>query len=106
MAVGLSFIICLALVVELVIPAILRSYRSSENKRHEELFLTKLRIVRRYYPELNDATYSEIMAEYNVEALYDNLGRRSLKRLSSMTQPLQPGIRAPAKKSRSSRIAA
>jgi hypothetical protein len=107
MGLALSFIICSALVVELVVPALLRSYRASEKKRYEKFALTKLRMVRKYYSELSDLTYSEIVAEYNVEALYDNIGRKPLKRLSFVRQNgLEPGMSPTIKKGRPSRIAA
>jgi hypothetical protein len=107
MGLALSFIICTALVIELVVPALLRSYRASEERRYEKLVFTKLRMVRKYYPELNDLTYSEIIAEYNVEALYDNIGRKPLKRLTfSRQQALVPGMHTATKRGRSSRIAA
>jgi hypothetical protein len=107
MGLALSFIICTALVIELVIPALLRSYRLSEERRNEKLMLTKLRMVRKYYPEFNDLTYSEIVAEYNVEALYDNIGRKPLKRLTlTQQQALASSLHRSAKRGRSSRIAA
>lgn len=107
MGLAISFIICAALVIELVIPALLRSYRASEERRNEELMFTKLRMVRKYYPELNELTYSEIVAEYNVQALYDNIGRRPLKRLIfTKQQALASSIHRPTKRGRSSRIAA
>ena len=107
MSLALSFIICTALVIELVIPALLRSYRASEERRNEQLMFTKLRMVRKYYPELNELTYSEIIAEYNVEALYDNIGRKPLKRLIfTKQQALASRINGSTKRGRSSRIAA
>ncbi len=68
--------------------------------------MTKLRIVRKYYPELRDVTYSEIVAEYNVDTLYDNLGRRQLKRLAPVTQSQLRGARESSKRSRSRGVAA
>ena len=69
--------------------------------------LTKLRMVRKYYPELDEMTYSEIVAEYNVEALYNNIGRKPLKRLRFTKQEtLSSGIHQSTKRGRSSRIAA
>lgn len=105
MHIALSFVICTALVIELVIPAIWRSYRRSEAAQQEKLFFTKLRIVRKYYPELNDSTYSEILAEYDVEALYNNLGRKPLKRLSYGPQA-RYGTQPTTKKTGSRRVAA
>jgi hypothetical protein len=57
------------------VPVLRRSYQLSEAKRAERLFYTKLRLVRKYYPQLHELTYTEIIEQYDVEALYDNIGR-------------------------------
>jgi hypothetical protein len=41
----------------------------------ERFFLIKLRIVRKYYPKLQELTYAEILEQYDVEALYHDIGK-------------------------------
>jgi hypothetical protein len=59
----------------LVVPAIARARQLGKKREQERFYLTKLRIVRRYYTTLSELTYSEIVERYDVEALYENLGR-------------------------------
>ena len=75
MGLVLSLMICTGLMLELVVPAVTRARQLGKKREQERFYLTKLRIVRRYYPTLSELTYSEIVEQYDVEALYENLGR-------------------------------
>jgi hypothetical protein len=75
MVVALGCIILLGSLFMLVAPALRASYQQGQRDLQERLFCIKLRLVRKYYPALHDLTYSEIMEQYDIEALYEDIGR-------------------------------
>ena len=81
MEIACSLIICLVLLLEIIGPAIKNARHRNEANLEQRFFLTKLRIVRRFYPQLSELTYCEILDRYDVDALYDNLGRGSANRI-------------------------
>ena len=55
---------------------ILRSLRKSgEESLEEAVFLVKLRLVRKYYPELHELSYTEIAERFDIDRAYENIGR-------------------------------
>ena len=42
---------------------------------NEAMYLAKLKLVRNYYPTLSRFTYTEIARLYDIDTLYDNIGR-------------------------------
>ena len=82
-----SGLICAYLIGEVVVPALRTAQRREMERRREQLYLQKLRLVRRYYPELAELTYSEIVDRYDVEILWNNIGthpRRTVRFLDSL----------------------
>jgi hypothetical protein len=75
MVIFLATLVCLTICWELMIPTLRRSYAKGQRAAEERMFLIKLRIIRKYYPPLQELTCSEIIEAYDVEALYDNIGR-------------------------------
>jgi hypothetical protein len=66
----------LALTTSCLVGPVVRANQERRNAEfHEALYLTKLRIVRKYYPSLARSTYTEIARNFDVEELYDNIGR-------------------------------
>ena len=59
----------------MVFPALLLSHVQAEQQTHEQIFFMKLRLIRKYYPLLQDLTYSEILEKYDVDSLFDDIGR-------------------------------
>ena len=74
MAAFISGVICAYLIAELLVPALKAARARDLAERQERLYLTKLRIIRKYYPELEQKTYSEIVEHYDVETLWNNIG--------------------------------
>lgn len=74
MAAFISGVICAYLIAELLVPALKAARARDLAERQEKLYLTKLRIIRKYYPELEQKTYSEIVEHYDVETLWNNIG--------------------------------
>lgn len=62
-------------IVALAAPVLRASYAEKQRSLEERFFLIKLRLVRKYYPQLHDLTYTEILEEYDVEALYNDIGK-------------------------------
>jgi hypothetical protein len=67
-------ILCISLLA-LIAPVLQQSYDRGQIELQQRLLLIKLRLVRKYYPQLHELTYTEIMEQYDVEALYDDIGR-------------------------------
>jgi hypothetical protein len=74
MALAASTLICAYLLIELLLPALRTAQTKDQAKRQEQLYFTKLRLIRKYYSELQEHTYSEIAEQYDVEALWNNIG--------------------------------
>lgn len=74
MAAFISAVICTYLIAELLVPALKAARAKDLEERYEQLYLTKLRLIRKYYPELDQKTYSEIVEQYDVETLWNNIG--------------------------------
>jgi hypothetical protein len=68
-------VIILATLAWLAAPVLFDSYERRQREIRDHLFLVKLRIVRKCYPDLQEMTYSEILETYDVDALYDDIGR-------------------------------
>jgi hypothetical protein len=84
-----SGLICAYLVGELVVPAIRNARALEMERRREKVYHLKLRLVRKYYTELSELTYSEIVEQYDVDALWDNIGthpRRTVTFLDATTR--------------------
>lgn len=62
-------------IVAIAAPVLRASYRQGQRDLEERFFLIKLRIVRKYYPQLQELTYSEILEEYDIDALYNDIGK-------------------------------
>lgn len=82
MAIFASGLICAYLIAELVIPALKAAHAKDLEKRQEQLHFTKLRLIRRYYPELQQKTYSEIDEHYDIETLWNNIGTHPRRTVS------------------------
>lgn len=83
-----SGIICAYLIGEMIVPALRTAQTKEMERRREQVYLQRLRLVRRYYPELAELTYSEIVDQYDVEILWNNIGthpRRTVKFLDALT---------------------
>jgi hypothetical protein len=84
----MSFIVLTLFLVLTTTCLIVPVMRANEVRRsaeyREALYLTKLRIVRRYYPSLARSTYTEIARNFDVDELYDNIGRGVMRRSLSL----------------------
>jgi hypothetical protein len=87
MAAFISGVICAYLIAELLVPALKAARAKDLEERHEQLYLTKLRIVRKYYPELDQKTYSEIVEQYDVETLWNNIGTHPRNTIAFISTP-------------------
>lgn len=65
-------------------PFIAQGREIASREQTEDWALLQLKIVRRFYPELHDLTYHEIIERYDIDALYNNLGQRELRRLTRL----------------------
>jgi hypothetical protein len=84
-----SGLICAYLVAELVVPAMRNARALERERRLEQVYHLKLRLVRRYYKELSELTYTEIADQYDVDVLWNNIGthpRRTVTFLNAMAQ--------------------
>jgi len=70
-----AFVLAILLVGDVFVATLRASYLRAEIALEESYFHTKLRLVRRFYPQLQELTYSEIVEQYDVDALYENIGR-------------------------------
>lgn len=59
----------------LAAPVLRASYFQGQQNLEERFLLIKLRIVRKYYPQLQELTYTEILEQYDVDALYNDIGK-------------------------------
>jgi hypothetical protein len=62
-------------IVALAAPVLRASYEVKQRNLEERFFFIKLRLVRKYYPQLHELTYTEILEEYDVESLYNDIGK-------------------------------
>lgn len=59
---------------ELFVLAVLHAHTESAKQARERYTHTQLRLIRRFYPELTDLTYCEIVELYDIHALYNGIG--------------------------------
>jgi len=75
--------ICLALSwLWLIRPFLIAEHVKAEKASNQVYLFTKLKIVRSYYSEMQDLTYTEILREYDVDGAYNNIGRHRRIELS------------------------
>ena len=72
---ALLLLLPILILVELLVLAIERNNARRLKESSERFRMTQLRTVRRFYPELTSLTYSEILRNYDLQALYDDIGR-------------------------------
>ncbi len=60
---------------ELFVLAVFQAHAVSTAQARERFIHTQLRLVRRFYPELANLTYSEIVECYDVQTLYNRIGQ-------------------------------
>ena len=69
--------VTLTLLMTTTLLPIARSSISKKTRQAEEaLFLAKLQIVREHYPQLKRFTYREIVERFDIESIYNQIGRR------------------------------
>lgn len=71
----LAIAVTCGFIISLAAPVLRASYYQGQRNLDERFFLIKLRIVRKYYPQLQELTYTEILEQYDVEALYHDIGK-------------------------------
>lgn len=67
--------------ITVAIPYCSRIKNEAVSSSEQALFFAKLRIIRRYYRELDHLTYSEIIEQYDLDSLYEGIGYRELRRI-------------------------
>ncbi len=75
MLVALACVILCIFLVALIAPVLQQSYDRGQSELQERLMCIRLRLVRKYYPQLHELTYTEILEQYDIEALYNDIGR-------------------------------
>ena len=65
-------------IATVAVPYLQLGVRRARKAQKEQWFLTQLKLVRQLYPELHDVPYARIAADYDVSALYQNIGRREI----------------------------
>jgi len=73
MALTLSILCTFLLIWQVLLPLGAYYHELHARDARETYAMFKLRTVRRYYPELHKYSYEEILSEYDVNALYNNL---------------------------------
>ncbi len=71
----LAIAVTCGFIITLAAPVLRASYFQGQRNLEERFFLIKLRMVRKYYPKLQELTYTEILEQYDVESLYHGIGK-------------------------------